>query len=75
MNTGIAVATESERAITEREAWQAVEEFGIGLTEPRVAGGRWLAGCVVDGKRVLEFGDSAISAVEEALRKIGGVNG
>ena len=87
MNTGTAIAKQ-ERTFTAREAvtaikqcgdhcaaaltLEAIEQFGIGLTEPRVGGGRWIAGCVVEGRRVLEFGDSVIEAVGEVLRKMGG---
>ena len=70
MNTATATATE-ERALTEREAMQAIEAFQISLTDPRVGGGRWIAGWKGDGRRVLEFGKTAIEAVENVLQGIG----
>ena len=83
MNT----ATTTERIFTAREALQAIEagnkqitlaaieEFEMHLGEPRLCGGRWLAGCRRDDKRFMEFGDTVAAAVKAVLRKIGGVNG
>ena len=79
MNTGTAlVVRELKYEITPREELDAmfvavrlIEQYQMAIEPPCVCG-RWTAFALVDGKHVLEFGDSLVEAARNLARTIGG---